>query len=46
MILRSPCSRMPVTPADLKAHAAIKIDRCVKVVHGVDDVVEAARHCR
>jgi hypothetical protein len=46
MILSAPRAGMPVTSADLKAHAAIKIDRGVKIVHGVDDVIEAVRHCR
>jgi hypothetical protein len=36
---------MPVARADGETEAAIKFGRCVEIAHGVNDVVETARHC-
>jgi uncharacterized linocin/CFP29 family protein len=37
---------MPVARADGKAEAAIKRGRRVEIAHGVNDVIETARHQR
>src|SRR5205807_7274564 len=43
LVVRSP--RMPIASADGEAEPAIKLCPGVEVAHGMDDVIEAARHC-
>jgi hypothetical protein len=36
---------MPIACSDGETEPAIEIGRCVEIVYGMNDVIEAARHC-